>query len=71
MAENDEQEGRRKGALVYAAGLGIFFAVLVCLGLGWLLDRWLGTAPWLLVTGLLLGSVVGLYEFIRVTSKLN
>jgi hypothetical protein len=26
---------------------------------GWLLDRWLGTKPWLLVTGLILGGAAG------------
>jgi ATP synthase protein I len=38
---------------------------------GWLLDRWLGTKPWLLVAGVTLGSVAGFYEFIRATSKLS
>lgn len=72
MPENKEQESEaRKGALAYAAAISLFAAVLVFLGLGWLLDRWLGTSPWLLVVGIVLGSVVGLYEFVRITSKLS
>jgi F0F1-type ATP synthase assembly protein I len=29
--------------------------------IGWLLDRWLGTGPWLLVAGALIGNAAGLY----------
>ena len=39
--------------------------------IGWLLDRWLGTGPWLLVAGIVLGAAAGFYEFIRITSKLT
>ncbi|MBW3620658.1 MAG: AtpZ/AtpI family protein [Actinobacteria bacterium] len=36
-------------------------AVGVWGGIGWLLDRWLGTGPWILVAGLVLGAVLGTY----------
>ncbi len=36
---------------------------------GWLLDRWLHTGPWLLVTGALRGIAIGLYELIMVALK--
>lgn len=71
MPENEEQEVRRKSGMAYAAGLAIFFSVLGFLGIGWLLDRWLGTSPWLMVAGIIVGSIVGFYEFIRIVSKLN
>jgi len=38
-------------------------------GAGWFLDKWLGTAPWLLVVAILIGSALGLYEFVRLSSK--
>lgn len=63
-------EAARKGGIAYAAGLAIFFAVLSFMGVGWALDRWLGT-NWLMVAGIVLGAVVGFYEFIRIISKLN
>lgn len=71
MPENDEREVTRKSGMAYAAGLAIFFSVLAFLGIGWLLDRWLGTSPWLMVAGIILGSIIGFYEFIRIVSKLN
>lgn len=30
-------------------------------GIGWLLDRWLETGPWLLAGGVLLGFALGMY----------
>jgi ATP synthase protein I len=73
MARKDEEEEsvNRKSSLAYAAALSLFFSVVTLLGLGWLLDRWLGTGPWLLVAGIVLGSVLGLYEFIRLTSRID
>lgn len=72
MAEEDgkENENRRSG-IAYAAALALFFTVATMLGLGWLLDRWLNTSPWLMVAGIVVGSILGLYEFIRLTSKLD
>lgn len=68
--EGDEREATRKGSVAYAAGLTIFFSVLSFMGLGWLLDNWLGTS-WIMVAGIVLGSVVGFYEFIRIISKIK
>ncbi len=42
-------------------GAELFTATLTWAGLGWLLDRWLGTEPWFLAIGALLGSAAGLY----------
>jgi ATP synthase protein I len=65
-----DQEDNRKSGVAYAAGLALFFSVATLCGAGWLLDRWLGTRPWLLVAGLVLGSVAGFYQFIKLTAKL-
>ena len=70
MPEDEQQETNRKSGLAYAAALSLFAAVAAGLILGWLLDRWLGTRPWLLVAGLVLGAAAGFYQFIRTTSKL-
>lgn len=65
-----DQEENAKSGIAYGAALSLFFSVATCCGLGWMLDRWLHTAPWLLVTGIVLGAIVGFYQFIRLTSKL-
>ena len=70
MPEENEPETTRKSSVAYAAGLTIFFSVLTFMGVGWALDRWLGTR-WLMVTGIILGSAVGFYEFIRIISKIK
>jgi ATP synthase protein I len=69
--DDDLEEVNRKSGLAYAAAFSLFAAVVSGLILGWLLDRWLGTHPWLLVAGLVLGSAAGFYQFIRATSKLS
>jgi F0F1-type ATP synthase assembly protein I len=68
--QDEEQEANRKSGMAYAAALTLFASVASFCGLGWLADRYFGTAPWLLAAGLILGSVAGFYQFIRLTSKL-
>lgn len=71
MPDEDQEETNIKSGIAYAAAFSLFGAVVGGLIVGWLLDRWLGTSPWLLVVGLLLGIAAGFYEFIRNTSKLT
>lgn len=56
------QENLRRAGPAAAASYTLIGAIVLLGGAGYGLDRWLGTAPWLLVAGLLLGVVVGLYE---------
>lgn len=77
MAEGEPERGdgqgraaARSSGIAYAAGLSIFISVLTLMGLGWALDRYFGTG-WLMVTGIILGAVVGFYQFIRIISRLN
>ena len=71
MADPDIEETNRKSGIAYGAGLVLFSSVVAFCGVGWLLDRWLGTKPWLLVLGIVLGAVAGFYQFIRLTAKLQ
>jgi ATP synthase protein I len=59
----------RKAGFAYAAGLTLFASVAAFTGVGWMLDRWLGTQPWCLIGGIVLGSAAGLFEFVRLSSK--
>ena len=40
-------------------------------GLGWLLDHWLGTAPWLLVVFFCLGAAAGIMNVFRAAKQMN
>ena len=52
-------------------GLGVQFVVtiLVCLFVGQWLDRKLGTTPWLLLAGVLLGAALGFWTMLRVAKQ--
>jgi ATP synthase protein I len=71
MTQLDDQETNRKSGIAYAAGLTLFVSVVFLGGVGWLLDRWLETAPWVLISGLVLGAIVGFYQFVKLTSRLS
>ena len=70
MADRETEETNRKSGIAYGAALALFSSVVAFCGVGWLLDRWLGTKPWLLVLGIVLGAVAGFYQFIRLTAQL-
>jgi len=54
-----------------SAGLELAGGVLLFAGAGYLLDRWLDTAPWLLVVGSMLGLAGGMYRLIRAVQEVN
>ena len=62
LQDNISHSGSAVGASYTLVG-----AILVCGGLGYLADQWRGTSPWLTVSGLILGIVVGFYELIKTT----
>jgi ATP synthase protein I len=68
-SSKSNQDESRKAGFAYAAGLTLFASVAAFTGVGWMLDKWLGTQPWCLIGGIVLGSAAGLYEFVRLSSK--
>ncbi len=69
MPERDDQPGTQKSGNIIGAVFSLVSAIVVCLLIGWALDRWLKTEPWLLVAGIVLGAVVGFYQLIRAMSQ--
>jgi ATP synthase protein I len=49
-------------------GFSVPMAIVIGGGAGWLLDRWLGTAPWLFLVFLGFGIVAGLRNVVRAAS---
>ena len=64
-----DQDENRKAGFAYAAGIALFASVASFCAIGYFVDRWFGTPPWGLIAGIVLGSAVGLFEFIRISSK--
>ena len=46
-------------------------AIIVGAGLGWIIDFFLGTAPWGMVVLLLLGFAAGVLNMVRATAEMN
>jgi ATP synthase protein I len=69
--ESSETDRGRPGtdASGYARGfrlsIELVAGVLVGAGIGWALDRWLGTSPWGLMVFLMLGFAAGVVNVIR------
>jgi F0F1-type ATP synthase assembly protein I len=59
---NSLQENVRRAGPAAAASYTLIGAIILLGGIGYALDAWLGTSPWCLLGGLLLGLIVGFYE---------
>jgi F0F1-type ATP synthase assembly protein I len=63
-------ETMRRSGLAYSAGIAFFAAVVFMMILGWGADLLLGSSPWGIVGGIVLGSVIGFIQFFRLTSQI-
>ena len=61
----------RKSGLAYGAAITLFASVLIFLGIGYAVDVWLKSSPWGVVGGVVFGSVIGFYQFIRIANEIN
>ncbi len=66
-----QAESTRKSGLAYGAVISLVGAILVFLAIGWGVDKYFQTAPWGIVIGILVGAVLGFYQFIRISSQLD
>ena len=63
-------ETARKSGLAMSAAIALFGSVVFCLIIGWFADLLLGTSPCGIVGGIVLGSVLGFFQFFRMTSQI-
>ncbi|MEP7341049.1 MAG: AtpZ/AtpI family protein [Acidobacteriota bacterium] len=68
MRDKSEQS---KLALAFSVGTVVVSNIIGGVVVGYLLDRWLKTAPWLLLAGIVLGTVGGFAALYRIVSRLN
>jgi ATP synthase protein I len=71
MAKQDDQNVNSKSGALIGAVMALSSSIVSCLIVGWLLDRWLDTSPWLIVVGIIVGSVAGFMHLIRVMSRIS
>jgi len=67
--EKPRRPDLRRLAELSSIGLILPSSIAVGLFLGYFLDRWLGTAPWLLLSLTVLGIVSGLLSLFRAVKK--
>ena len=60
------QENLRLAGPAAMSGYMLLGAILMLGGIGYAVDAWRGTSPWFLLSGLLLGVVVGFIELAKV-----
>lgn len=78
-AQEEGKKPRAAGGIDSRSGLGlavrigveIVAALGVGAGIGFLLDRWLGTAPWLMVVLFVLGAAAGMMNVYRVMKGMS
>jgi len=70
-AEKPPDERGKGLALTFRISAELVGGLIVGVGIGWLLDRWLGTKPWLLIVFFLLGSAAGLVSVMRTVSGMG
>jgi len=69
MSDKPRRPELRRLAELSSLGLILPSSIAVGLFFGYFLDRWLGTAPWLLLTFTVLGIVSGLLSLFRALRK--
>ncbi|MBV9958846.1 MAG: AtpZ/AtpI family protein [Acidobacteria bacterium] len=69
MPDRDNEEVNRKSAIVYGAVFAILISIVSFLLVGWGLDKLFKTTPWMLVGGIVLGTIVGFIQFVRLISR--
>lgn len=69
--KSDWREGLRAASPYLGLGMQLALAMAFFSGGGYLLDRWLGSTPWLTVVGGVVGMVAVFVQVIRVSKELD
>jgi ATP synthase protein I len=69
MAPPREPSSWKALAELSTVGMTLVLSTVIGLAGGYYADRWLGTTPWLLLSGLILGIVAGFVNLFRSVNK--
>lgn len=68
----DTRSERSKGlSFAFRIGTELVAGIAVGVGIGWALDRWLGTKPWLMIAFFVLGAAAGMMNVYRAVAGLG
>ena len=67
VEQSDGASGVPSGTLgvAFRIGIELVAALVVSVGIGWLIDHWLGTRPWAMVVFFFLGAAAGVMNVYR------
>ncbi len=60
----------RKTGLAWSAAIVLFGSVTFMMLLGWFVDLTIGSKPWGIVGGIILGAIIGFVQFFRTTAQI-
>lgn len=64
--KNDQNQPPQNAlGLAFRVGVELVSAVAIGLAIGWLLDRWLDTKPWLMLVFIFMGGAAGILNVYR------
>lgn len=69
MAPAEDPSGWKSLGELSTIGITLVLATVIGLAGGYYLDRWLGTAPWLTLIGLLFGIAAGFVNLFRTVQR--
>ena len=68
----DTRNERGKGlSFAFRIGTELVAGIAVGVAIGWALDRWLGTRPWLMIAFFVLGAAAGMMNVYRAVAGLG
>jgi ATP synthase protein I len=75
LDERDDGKGEPLPAgelrLAWRISIEIVVALVLSTGLGWVLDQWFGTTPWLMVVFLFLGAAAGINNAVKTMNRMD